>query len=964
MRFFSGAGLILFLSLAFQAFGQVVSILPRFPKTTDSLTIIYDATQGNGALKDCTHIYIHSGVVTSGPNGTGWSNVPMTWGTANPKWRMTNLGNNRFQMKYRPTNFYNISASLAVYRLGFVFRNYNGNITGKTATNGDIFMPMYQPGQTGLTFFQPDSKFVLVNLNDPVAYSGGTNVSGNLKILVDGVEVNQVANDTSILGQVPTNTGGTKKVILRHAAFPALKDSFTVRVNQPNTIEALPTGIEDGVNVLSPTSVVFCLRAPFKNVVYLRGEFNNWELSDQTQMKRTPDGKFWWLQVDGLNPNLQYTYQYFVDGALNIADPYSKIILDPNNDSFINSGIYPNLKPYPTGKTTGNVSVFQTVEPEFNWTVTNFKRPQPKDLVVYELLIRDFANAKTYKMLADTLQYLKKLGVNCIEIMPIMEFEGNLSWGYNPSHHYAIDKYYGPAAQFKAFVDKAHSMCIAVVLDIALNHGFGQNPMVQLYWNGAQNRPAANNPWFNEIPKHDFNVGYDFNHQSADTRYYVDRVMKHWLKEYKIDGFRWDLSKGFTQVNTLGNTNAWGNYDASRVQIWKNLYDDMQSYSPCSYCILEHFAANSEETELANYGLMFWGNQNYAYSEAVMGWTNSSDLGWGYYKNRNWQKPHLLSYMESHDEERLMYKCLMYGNNGQLANGYNLRDTTTIINRIKLASTFFYSIPGPKMIWQFGELGYGFSINYPCTNPCTDGSNRTNQKPIRWDYLNEPRRKSLLDVTRSMIALHRFEPVFATEPSGGNFSIGGIALKRMLLTHSSRNVVVLGNFGITEGTITPNFPSTGTWYEFFTGQSINVTNTSDGLLLGRGEYRLYSNVPWQTPAYYQGLFQTVSCTNPPNTDACGNILSTQSLEEQQKEVKVYPNPASERCFVALPYLIDGKAQVSIIDLSGRVLDEREVDVFGGNLEVSVKNLQNQMGLLALRIRVAGRQYLAKLMVSK
>lgn len=958
--------LAVFLTILFciQGFSQIVSITPRFPRITDSLTIVYDATKGNGSLKDSTAIYIHSGVVTGGPNATGWSNVPMAWGSPDPKWKMTNLGNNKFQIRYRPTTFYNVLPTATVYRLAFVFRNKSGSITGKTETGADIFMPIYQPGQQAISFFEPSSKSLQVDFNQPLPYSAGSSLPGTLRVFVDGLEINQAANDTAISGLIPTNTGGNKKVILRFDGNPALKDSFTVRVNQAVQIADLPAGIEDGINVVSPTSVILCLRAPFKNIVYVKGEFNNWELTDEVQMKKTPNGKFWWLQIDNLIPGKQYAYQYFVDGQITVADPYSKIILDPSNDQYINSSIYPNLKPYPTGKTSGNVSVFQTNEAQFNWQVQNFKRPEPKELVVYELLVRDFGNVKTYKMLADTLYYLKKLGINCIELMPIMEFEGNLSWGYNPSHHYAIDKYYGTAAAFKEFVDKAHSMCIAVVLDIALNHAFGQSPMAQLYWNSALNRPAANSPWFNEVPKHDFNVGNDFNHQSPDTRYYVDRVMKHWLEEYKIDGFRWDLSKGFTQNNTLGNTGAWGNYDASRVQIWKEIYNEMQTYSPCSYCILEHFAANNEETELANYGLMFWGNANYNYSEAVMGWTNTSDLGWSYYKNRGWNKPNLLSYMESHDEERMMYKSLQYGNSSQSASGYNLKDTTTILNRIKLASTFFYALPGPKMIWQFGEMGYGYSINYPCTNPCNDGSNRTNQKPIRWDYLNEPRRKSLLDVTRSLVALHRLEPVFKTEPTGSALTLGNVPMKRILLTHSSRNVVVLGNFGVIDGTVVPNFTSTGKWYDFFTGDSLTVTNTTDAISIARGQYLLYSNVKWQTPAYYLNLLQTVSCSNPPNTDACGNILATDELIETSKQVRLYPNPAFDQCTIELPYLIDGQAEVTVFDLSGRKVMETKTEVFGGNLNLNLKATGEWSGLHAVRIVVGGKVYVAKLLISK
>ena len=93
------------------------------------------------------------------------------------------------------------------------------------------------------------------------------------------------------------------------------------------------------------------------------------------------------------------------------------------------------------------------------------------------------------------------MGINAIEMMPVNEFEGNLSWGYNPDYYFAPDKYYGPANNMKQFVDNCHKKGIAVIMDIALNHSFGQAPMVQLYWDAVNSRPAANNPWFNPVPK-------------------------------------------------------------------------------------------------------------------------------------------------------------------------------------------------------------------------------------------------------------------------------------------------------------------------------------------------------------------------------------------------------------------------------------------------------------------------------
>ncbi|HBN03522.1 MAG TPA: hypothetical protein DD396_05710, partial [Bacteroidetes bacterium] len=119
--------------------------------------------------------------------------------------------------------------------------------------------------------------------------------------------------------------------------------------------------------------------------------------------------------------------------------------------------------------------------------------------------------------------------------------------------------------------------------------------------------PTGQNPFVNTDAKHDFNVGYDLNHESAALRAYVKQIMEYWLTEFKLDGFRFDLSKGFTQKNTLGNVGAWGAYDIDRVNNLKRIYNEVKSVNPNAYVILEHFADNSEEKDLANYGCMFWG---------------------------------------------------------------------------------------------------------------------------------------------------------------------------------------------------------------------------------------------------------------------------------------------------------------------------------------------------------------------
>jgi 1,4-alpha-glucan branching enzyme len=287
--------------------------------------------------------------------------------------------------------------------------------------------------------------------------------------------------------------------------------------------------------------------------------------------------------------------------------------------------------------------------------------------------------------------------------MPVNEFDGNSSWGYNPSFYFAPDKYYGPANTLKEFIDSCHNNGIAVIMDMVLNHSYGQSPMVRMYFDGANNRPTADNPWFNQTAPHAaITFGYDFNHESDATRYFVNRVLEHWLTEYKFDGFRFDFTKGFTQKVTTTDA-ALSAYDSSRVKILRRIQDSIQSKSPNAYMIIEHLTDNSEEKDLAAAGMMPWGNMNYNFNEATMGYVPTSNFEWAIPEKRGYSQPLLISYMESHDEERLMFKNIKYGNS---SGSYNIKDTGIALRRNEMAAAFYFSIPGPKMIWEFGELGY------------------------------------------------------------------------------------------------------------------------------------------------------------------------------------------------------------------------------------------------------------------
>jgi 1,4-alpha-glucan branching enzyme len=585
----------------------------------------------------------------------------------------------------------------------------------------------------------------------------------------------------------------------------------------------LPAGAKDGVVFINNgTSAIITLYAPNKKSVALIGEFNNWSTS-AAPMKNTTDGNYWWIQVDHLNPSTEYAYQFYVDGNLKVADPYCEKVLDPDNDQYISAATYPNLKAYPTGKTTGIVSVMQADQLQYTWKNNSFTRPDKNNLVIYELLIRDFTADHNYASTLAKLNYLTGLGINAIELMPVNEFEGNLSWGYNPSFYFAPDKYYGTKTALQNFIDECHGHGIAVIMDMVLNHSFGQSPMVQLYFDGS--KPTANSPWFNVDAKHPFNVGYDFNHESQATRKFSKDVMKFWMQQYKIDGFRFDLSKGFTQKQSTDDA-QFRLYDASRIAIWKYYNGYIKSLDPNFYVILEHFAEESEEKALADDGMMLWNNMNYNMNEATMGWLDNSNFQWGFYANHGFAKSeNLVGYGESHDEERLNFKNITYGN--AFGNYVIKGNLATSLKREELVAAFLFSIPGPKMVWQFGELGYDISIDF---------NGRTGEKPIKWDYYSDPNRKALYDAYARFIRLKKNNSIFnSTNPT---YNLAG-GIKYIKLTEGANIVVVVGNFDVVSQTANIDFGSPGNWLDAV-GTGINLSNSNYTQNLAPGEYHIYS----------------------------------------------------------------------------------------------------------------------------
>ena len=884
--------MLLFATLATQA--QVVTAKPPFPTASDSVTIIFDAAKGNAGLKGFTgDVYAHTGVITDKSSSpSDWKYVKAGWSQNIPACKMKSLGNNLWQLKIKPSirAYYNVPSGEKILKMAFVFRSADGSKTGREADGGDIFYNVYEAG-TNVKITLPAQHPKIVDLNDTVYVKGNSSYADSTYLYLDSQQLQ--ADTTSSFSDTIIATSYGKHWIIAKAEKNgiAVYDSVYFYVNRPPHVAALPAGMRDGINYVDDSTVILSLYAPYKKHIFAIGDFSNWEVGDKWAMNITPKGDRFWIKISGLTPHKQYIFQYLIDGSIRIGDPYADQVSDPWNDKYITPETYPNLIPYPTGKTTGIATVLQTAQAPYNWKVKNFKAPDMQNLVVYELLVRDFTTGHTFDDIIDTLGYLKRLGVNAIELMPVNEFEGNLSWGYNPNYYFAVDKYYGPKNTYKAFIDSCHANGIAVIMDLALNHAYGTCPLVMMYWNSAKNRPAANSPWFNQTdPNPDYHWGSDFNHEKPATQHFVDSVNHYWISQYHVDGFRFDFTKGWT--NTPGD--GWA-YDQSRINILKRMANHIWSYKKNAYVILEHFTENSEEKVLTDAGMSVWGNLNNNYNQATMGYANNSDFSWISYQQRGFTNPAgVVGYMESHDEERLMYKNEKYGNS---SGSYNVKNIPTALKRMEAAGTFFFTIPGPKMVWQFGELGYDISINQCEDGSLNDGC-RTHPKPILWDYYDNPARKHLYGVWSALIRLKETLPIFRTHNYYLELNKG--LFKRIQLNSDTLQITILGNFDVKALTVHPYFQKTGWWYDYFSGDSLNVTGTGNDFQMDMqpGEYHLYTSVKLKRPDFILGVSQN-------KQDLTGENLA------------VYPNPAVSGIEVSWNLKKSSAGTVALYDLTGR-----------------------------------------------
>ena len=852
------------------SFGQVTSV-PSPVLADQAATITFNKT-GTELAAYTGIIYAYIGVTV---NGVAFQNIKGSTNFVSPLHpQLTQVGtSSNYTLTITPDlyTYFGVPTNSSITQICVVFRSADGALQSRP----DYFIPvgafqytLTAPALNSYNFLAPNSSLVVTANN--------TNGSATYNLIANGVSINTqtTANYSFTHNSITTNQVYSLQITQGNTTFTA---KFNVIITPTTVTQAVPAGMVDGINYNADTSkATLVLNAPLKDFVYLAGSFNNWQPSAAYAMKKS--GTKFWIELTNLVPGQVYTYQYWVCDQTNrptnspalvkTADPFSTLVLSPFDDPEIQTlGVYPNLPAYPVGQER-EVTVLQTGPTawwNYTWSsaTTNFVKPKKKDLVFYEVLVRDFDANRTYQDLINKIDYFKNLKINAIKIMPVMEFEGNMSWGYNTVYHMALDKRYGPANKLKEFIDLCHQNGIAVILDIALNHVFGRSPLERMWmldpdgdgWANANangERTTSESPYINLTPKHSYNVGSDINHFLTSgpganlTKTYVTRTIQTWIQDYKIDGYRWDLTKGFTNSCTSGDEVCTNSYLTDRVAKLKEYADIQWAADPNSLVIFEHLGTGgsaSEEVEWANYlksgdtkGIMQWRKMTDPYANLLKG--NYADIS-----GVTDPSERMVGYAESHDEERVVYKALNEA-------GQTQGNLFKVHQRLPAMGAVLLLVPGPKMIWHFSELGWDRSL-WTCNNGNVSFSNpdcKLDTKPQpQWteNWLADSNRSAIYNAWAKMIDLKKTEPVFENGQFSWNLSATG-SPRLDIWTSTSQTaslsyVFVRTNFSNNTLNTQGFFPFTGTWYNLMDNSTIDVTSTTQNISIEPGGFRVYGN---------------------------------------------------------------------------------------------------------------------------
>ena len=316
----------------------------------------------------------------------------------------------------------------------------------------------------------------------------------------------------------------------------------------------------------------FRVWAPNAEKVAVIGSFNGWD-AKKNPLQPEADG-YWAVDVPEARPGDEYKFHLYRQGQeFDRNDPYARQMTNSAGSSVVH-------------------------DPNFDWADDNFQMPAWNELVIYELHVGTFnapdnEHVGTFLSVAEKLPYLRDLGINCIELLPAMEFPGSRSWGYNPANPFALESDYGGPVVFKELVKQAHQHGIAVVLDVVYNH-FGPGDLALWQFDGWSENDGggiyfyndwrAKTPWGNNRP----------DYGRPEVRRYIRDNALMWLQDYHVDGLRADAIAFVRNVNGEEDPGA-DLPDGWSLMRWIN--EEIDQTMPWKITIAEDMRGNARITE-------------------------------------------------------------------------------------------------------------------------------------------------------------------------------------------------------------------------------------------------------------------------------------------------------------------------------------------------------------------------------
>lgn len=724
-------------------------------------------------------------------------------------------------------------------------------------------------------------------------------LDGQTKHIVGGGDFDYVLN-TSALGP------GRHQLVAfaRRDNQRVMMDVKTVWKTPEITEEPFPATDYLGVHDRGDGTATFALLAPGKAFVSLVGDFNAWDESAGL-MKLDVSKDIYWLNIP-LAPGT-YEYMFVLNGEKYVGDPFATDV------NWTNDAGEERWEP----QYQKSIITIHDMEEDFDWTDDGFVKPEMKDLIIYETLIRDFTPSGDIAGMTAKLDYLADLGINAIELLPPTEFPGGSSWGYNPAFFMALESTYGTPEDMKNFVNEAHARGIAVLIDLVFNHADGSSPYEQMYDQDYVNSPfmhAESNAW-----------GFpDFDHGRIGTQELTKRTVRHWIKEYHADGYRYDHTPG---IGWRGTAEFGVSYFSNEAYVENN----------GTYQIAEHFWDDVwdliADTHISSHWHDAFHDQMKAnlrqgeFEGSQYGDMNKTERGIDFSADGFLDAEACVNYLESHDEQRVIFEAQTNGLSYEQA-----------LKKAELAAEVLFTSAGIPMLYMGAELGM-------------DTERTLDHNPVRWFYLDAPELASLHEKYKKLIWLRN---QYAALRSNNIDVVYKSSTRKVIIHHrnleGAPSVVVAINFNTSDQTLDIEFPWGGTWYEYTQGETIDLaTNVYGAYTLPASSARIFTNER-----------QWVSTDDQPN------------LPREYALQPAFPNPFNPSTTLRFDLPEPSSVSLKIYDVRGREVwsyNEGLAQYAAGSYEITWNGVSKQNELLAaglyfVELQTPGFRQVQKLMLLK